>query len=59
MSGRSENVVELHGGKSKTHNDSQERIFEAGSAQSGQSIDLEDMDMKGNVIKKTVEFRVV
>ncbi|KAJ3528439.1 hypothetical protein NM208_g10195 [Fusarium decemcellulare] len=57
--GRGENVVEFHGGVSKTHrSDSQENIFKAGSSAEA-SIDLEEMDVKGNVIKKTVEFRVV
>ncbi|KAM5350057.1 hypothetical protein ACJ41O_006562 [Fusarium nematophilum] len=57
--GRGENVVEFHGGAPKTHrSDSQENIFKAGSSAEA-SIDLEEMDVKGNVIKKTVEFRVV
>ncbi|KAM5371742.1 hypothetical protein ACJZ2D_007807 [Fusarium nematophilum] len=54
-----EHVVEFQGGTNKPHrSDSQERIFEGGSSQAV-SIDLQDMDVKGNVIKKTVEFKVV
>lgn len=54
--GRGEHVVEFHGGVSKTHrSDSQENIFKSQEP----SIDLEELDVKGNGIKKTVEFRVV
>ncbi|KAM0201604.1 hypothetical protein ACHAPQ_009662 [Fusarium lateritium] len=57
---RTEHVVGVDGGTRihKTRNDSTEHIIEGGSSQGG-SINLEDMDLKGNVIKKTVEFRVV
>jgi hypothetical protein len=57
---RTEHVVGVDGGTRtrKTHNDSTDHIIEGGSSQGG-SINLEDMDLKGNVIKKTVEFRVV
>ncbi|KAH7251010.1 hypothetical protein BKA59DRAFT_434682 [Fusarium tricinctum] len=57
---RTEHVVGIDGGTRthKTRNDSTEHIIEGGSSQGG-SINLEDMDLKGNVIKKTVEFRVV
>ncbi|KAK7413164.1 hypothetical protein QQX98_007943 [Neonectria punicea] len=56
--GRGEHVVEFHGGASKTHrSDSQENIFKHGSGEP--SIDLEELDAKGNGITKTVEFRVV
>ncbi|KAH7145397.1 hypothetical protein B0J13DRAFT_321893 [Dactylonectria estremocensis] len=56
--GRGEHVVEFHGGASKTHrSDSQENIFKHGSGEP--SIDLDELDIKGNGIKKTVEFRVV
>ena len=56
-------VVEVQGGKHGVHsgaNSSQERIFEGGSSQTGTSeIDMDDLDVKGNAIKKTVEFKVV
>ncbi|KAF4442814.1 hypothetical protein F53441_11642 [Fusarium austroafricanum] len=57
---RTENVVGVDGGirTHKTRNDSTDHIIDGGS-QGGESINLEDMDLKGNVIKKTVEFRVV
>jgi hypothetical protein len=56
---RSEHVVGVNGGKSKTRSDSTDQIIECGSSQGDGSIKLDDMDLKGNVIKKTVEFRVV
>ncbi|KAH7190469.1 hypothetical protein RAB80_018030 [Fusarium oxysporum f. sp. vasinfectum] len=56
---RSEHVVGVNGGKSKTRNDSTDHIIECGSSQGDSSIKMDDMDLKGNVIKKTVEFRVV
>ncbi|EXK76138.1 hypothetical protein FOQG_19104 [Fusarium oxysporum f. sp. raphani 54005] len=56
---RSEHVVGVNGGKSKTRNDSTDHIIECGSSQGDGSIKMDDMDLKGNVIKKTVEFRVV
>jgi hypothetical protein len=52
-------VVGVNCGMSKTRNDSTDHIIEGGSSQTGGSINLEDMDLKGNVIKKTVEFRLV
>jgi hypothetical protein len=52
-------VVGVNGGKSKTRNDSTDHIIECGSSQGDGSIKMDDMDLKGNVIKKTVEFRVV
>lgn len=56
-------VVEVQGGKHPMQsgaNSSQERIFEGGSSQTGVSdIDMDDLDTKGNAIKKTVEFKVV
>ncbi|KAH7014797.1 hypothetical protein EDB80DRAFT_636587 [Ilyonectria destructans] len=59
--GRSQHVIEVHGGKSMIDkNGSQEQIIPGNSSQTGTSeIDLEDMDTRGNVIKKTVEFKVV
>ncbi|KAH7185113.1 uncharacterized protein B0J16DRAFT_414502 [Fusarium flagelliforme] len=56
---RSEHVVGVNGGKSKTRSDSTDQIIECSSSQGDESIKLDDMDLKGNVIKKTVEFRVV
>ncbi|KAL7756778.1 hypothetical protein ACKLNR_013771 [Fusarium oxysporum f. sp. zingiberi] len=58
---RTEHVVGVDGGTRthKTRNDSTDHIIEGGSSQGDGSINLEDMDLKGNVIKKTVEFRVV
>ncbi|KAK2684681.1 hypothetical protein QWA68_016587 [Fusarium oxysporum] len=56
---RSEHVVGVNGGKSKTCNDSTDHIIECGSSQGDGSIKMDDMDLKGNVIKTTVEFRVV
>jgi hypothetical protein len=54
-------VVEVHGGKTiPDRNSSQERIIEAHSSPTGASeIDLEDLDARGNAIKKTVDFKVV
>lgn len=49
----------MNGGKSKTRSDSTDQIIECSSSQGDESIKLDDMDLKGNVIKKTVEFRVV
>ncbi|KAH7136964.1 hypothetical protein B0J13DRAFT_506762 [Dactylonectria estremocensis] len=58
--GRSEHVVEVHGGKTMLDkNGSQEQIIPGNSSQATSEIDLEDMDTRGNVIKKTVEFKVV
>ncbi|KPM42933.1 hypothetical protein AK830_g3598 [Neonectria ditissima] len=59
--GRTEHTVEVHGGKTMMDkNGSQEQIIPGNSSQTGTSeIDLEDMDPRGNVIKKTVEFKVV
>lgn len=57
--GRGEHVVEFHGGTRTTQRrDSQENILKAGSTAEA-SIDLEEMDVKGNVIRKTVEFKIV
>ncbi|KAJ4256064.1 hypothetical protein NW762_009138 [Fusarium torreyae] len=56
---RTEHVVGVDGGPGKSRNDSTDRIIEGGASQTDASIDLEDLDLKGNVIKKTVEFRVV
>ncbi|KAF5026596.1 hypothetical protein F66182_1322 [Fusarium sp. NRRL 66182] len=55
---RGEHTVGVDGGTSKTRSDSTDHIIEGGSSKEP-SINLEDMDLKGNVIKKTVEFRVV
>ncbi|KAK7415551.1 hypothetical protein QQX98_005797 [Neonectria punicea] len=59
--GRTEHIVEVHGGKTMMDkNGSQEQIIPGNSSQTETSeIDLEDMDTRGNVIKKTVEFKVV
>ncbi|EXK26501.1 hypothetical protein FOXG_22280 [Fusarium oxysporum f. sp. lycopersici 4287] len=54
-----EHVVGVNAGKSKTRNDSTDLIIKGGSSLRDGSINLEDMDHKCNVIKKTVEFRVV
>ncbi|EGU86615.1 hypothetical protein FOQG_19218 [Fusarium oxysporum f. sp. raphani 54005] len=59
VSNRTEHVVGVNGGTSKTRNDSTDHIIEGGSSETDGSINLQDMDLKGNVIKKTVEFRVV
>ncbi|KAF4959256.1 hypothetical protein FSARC_10772 [Fusarium sarcochroum] len=56
---RAEHVVGVDGGTGKSRNDSTDRIIEGSASQTDASIDLEDLDLKGNVIKKTVEFRVV
>ncbi|EXK75960.1 hypothetical protein FOQG_19278 [Fusarium oxysporum f. sp. raphani 54005] len=58
---RTEHVVRVDGGTRtrKTRNDSTDHIIKGGSSQGDGSIHLEDMDFKGNVIKKTVEFIVV
>ncbi|EXM15387.1 hypothetical protein FoTM2_004807 [Fusarium oxysporum f. sp. vasinfectum] len=54
-----EHVVGVNAGKSKTRTDSTDLIIKDGSSLRDGSINLEDMDHKCNVIKKTVEFRVV